>query len=472
MAQSNAASTDRRCLEQLDLVGQLLNGQNSSVTQATLDGPPKAPSLRSDGEVSGFNIDGMLKGTGDGCSEGEAPVVHTESKQGNSVLRRCSTGAGGTTAEVTVAQKGGRMASVGVSEKDQNNGAPVDDRGWDSDMDLTVDDSQQESLLVRNSLRKSSTKRKSLLPPPLPPVELASLSSTETQSSKESAQASGVLEIATTALQAPGTTAMSSGELSQELGTPESPRVATAAPGVATMLLPSPPLAPPSITAQGNSEEEAVVPPLPPFDPPPQSGRTPSTLPGFPHSRHPSKESDVLKHSSKEPTPSSVISLSTPSPLLLAPSAPRTASTVRGMPVASSLEMIPLGISKSHGKSSASLTDASRTSGTKATGSRAPEAGKKSFLFSEQEQKAMTKANSGAGKAREPGKVLKGKLRVGAQIVSTKLKGKSVSRPKVASVFLNEEVVAKKASGIEGGGDRGGVVNHYCFQCYFMWYDM
>ena len=77
------------------------------------------------------------------------------------------------------------------------------------------------------------------------------------------------------------------------------------------------------------------------------------------------------------------------------------------------LEMVPLGESKSRG-------------------SKAPEAGKKSLLFSEQEQKAIADANSGANIAGGAGNVSKGKLRAGAQMVSTKLKGKnprSVSRP-------------------------------------------
>lgn len=159
----------------------------------------KVSSSRSDGQVSGLNGNGRSRRTSDRSLEGEAPAGLVESEQGNSFPGRCLTGTVGTAAEVALAQQGEKLASVGVSENvDQNIYVPEKDGGWDKYTNLTVNDSQQERLLIRNSRWKSPRKWKSflLLPPPSsPPAPSASLLSTETQPSTEPIQASCVLEI-------------------------------------------------------------------------------------------------------------------------------------------------------------------------------------------------------------------------------------------------------------------------------------
>lgn len=299
-----------------------------------------------------------------------------------------------------------------------------DGRDWDSDMDMAMEDLQESFPPPRRSHRHSVGRQKPppsssgklrSMPPAVHPPAPASLQKPATPPEVSATTAAAVslppstgtevsvpLEAARDLAVAP---ALLPSQRPQLLATPTQSSSHAPLPSMVPAVAGAEPFSP---SAEGWSLAPAgAQPPLPLSSPPlPPPPLPPPRLP-------------------PSPLPSS------PPPPLPSPDPPRSAGATGRMSGVSNAEMefIPLGRSSSGARGKASPERGSATvAGAKVAGT-----GKKSFLFSDKEQKAMEGASRGAGQAKgKPGDL---------PAVRARVKGKKLgpgAKPKVATLFTDE----------------------------------
>lgn len=300
-----------------------------------------------------------------------------------------------------------------------------DGRDWDSDMDMATEDLQESFPPPRRSQRQSIGRQKPPLASPgksrsLPPaVHLPAPPSQQKPATAPEANATTAA-----AVPLPPSTGI-------ELSVPEEAAEDLA---VAPALLPS--QAPQLLAAPTPSSSHAPLPSMV------------AAVPGAERFSPCAEGWSLTAAGAQPPLPLSVPPLpppplpspplpSPPPPPLPSPGPRRSSGAAGRMSGASNadVEFIPLGRSSSGGGGKAS-PESGRATGA---GAKVAGTGKKSFLYSDEEQKAMGDASRGAGKAKEKSGAI--------PAVRTKVKGRKLgvgAKPKVATLFTDDGQAAAK----------------------------